>query len=439
MDYLFRDVVAVLMDRDHSVLRGAYVGVEAGRIAYVGNTPPGTDAASGVARAIDGRGCVLMPGLINAHTHLPMTLLRGHADDAPLASWLSDHIWPAEARLDSRAVRAGTMLALAELLASGTVSVSDMYYFCDDIAACVAQSGLKANLSRALMCPDGAFDAAHDERLREAVKLYADWHGFDDGRIVVEASIHAEYTSPPALWEAAARLALDNGMGMHVHVSETHREHEECLSRWGLTPTEVLDRHGAFGARTTVAHGVWLTGGDMDILAARGASVAHCPVSNLKLACGVARVSDMMSRGVNVALGTDSAASNNSLDLWEEVKTAALLAKNENGAPELFTAPDALSLAVTHGAQAQGRAKETGQIAVGFDADLILLDFDKPHLSPCRDPLSHLAYATRGSDVAMTMVRGKILYENGSFPTIDVEKAKWEAEHYALPLIFATQ
>ena len=431
MELLFRDVTVVTLDRNCSILRNAYVGVDAGKVVWLDKSAPDDPAG----RSIDGRGKVLMPGLINAHTHLPMTLLRGYADDTDLHHWLNDHIFPAEARLDDRAVRAGTQLALAECVASGTVSVTDMYDHIEAIAACVAESGIKANISRAAMCPDGRFDADTDPRVRETLDLIGGWHGYDNGRIIVEASIHAEYTSPPALWETVAALAREHGLGMHVHVSETLEEHEGCLGRYGLTPTAVLDRYGVFGTRTTAAHGVWLTDDDMDILAARGVSVAHNPVSNLKLASGVAPVTDMLSRGVNVALGTDGAASNNTLDLWEEIKTACLLAKNLGGTPNRFTAPQALALAVTNGARAQGRAEQTGQIAAGYDADLILIDFDKPHLTPCQNPLSHLAYAVRGGDVVMTLVRGRVLYENGTFPTIDVERAKYEAVHYAVPLI----
>ena len=431
MDILFRDVTAVTLDRYCSILRQAHVGIKAGKIAYVGRTPPGENAA----RVIDGRGRVLMPGLINAHTHLPMTLLRGYADDATLSHWLNDHIFPAEARLDNRAVRAGTLLALAECIASGTISVSDMYFFCGDMAACVSESGLKANLSRGLTCLDGSFDKKTSAGYRETLELIDGWNGHDNGRIRTDVSIHAEYTSPPTLWEAAASLASERGLGMHIHLSETKTEHDMCVKRHSFTPTKILDSHGVFGPRTTAAHGVWLTDEDMAILSERGTSVAHCPVSNLKLASGVAPVTKLLTRGINVALGTDGAASNNTLDLFEEIKTAGLLAKNAGGAPDCFTAPQALALAVSGGAHAQGRADETGQIAVGYDADLILIDFERPHLSPCHNPLSHLAYAVRGGDVVMTLVRGQILYDNGTFTTIDVERARHEAETYALPLI----
>lgn len=431
MDILFTDVTVVTMDKFFSVLSHANVGVKDGKIAYIGRTRPDGP----VSRVIHAPGLVLMPGLINAHTHLPMTLLRGFADDSTLEHWLFDHIFPAEERMDNRAIRAGTDLALAECIASGTVSVSDMYDHCDVIAACVDTAGLKANLSRGVTCHTGAFDKTTHEGYRETVALLDRWHGHDNGRIVAEVSIHGEYTSPPALWASFADLARDRGVGMHVHLSETRAEQDGCQARHGMTPTATLVRHGVFDGRTTAAHGVCLTDDDIRLLADRQVSLVHCPVSNLKLASGTARLSDWMAQGLNVALGTDGAASNNTLDMWEEIKFTGLLAKNAGGAPERFTAPQALTMAVTGGARAQGRAHETGQIAVGYDADLILLDFNRPHLLPCHNVTSHLAYAVRGGDVTMTMVRGRVLYENGQFLTIDMERVRYELDNYAVPKV----
>ena len=422
MDTLFKNVRAVLMDDADTVLDNAYVGVEAGRITYAGATPPEGTAKS----VIDGTHKVLIPGLVNAHTHLPMTLLRGFADDLDLQTWLFEHIFPAEAKLTSDIVYTGTLLALLECIASGTVSVTDMYFFTTDIARAVAESGIKANLCRPFM---GGSDylPADDTRMKEALELIRQYHGFDNGRILIDASVHAEYTSCPAVWEAAAALARDKGLRMHVHISETAREHDECIGRHGLTPTAVLDKHGLFSVPAAAAHCVHVTDGDMDILAARGATAVHNPVSNLKLNSGVARVRAMRDKGVSVALGTDGAASNNSLDMFEEMKTAAILATGE--AP--LTAAGALRLATRNGAASQGRSGETGRIAEGLDADLILIDFDRPHLTPLYSAVSSLVYGARGSDVVLTMVRGKVLYQNGDFLTIDREKVLYEARKAA--------
>ncbi|MCL2003850.1 MAG: amidohydrolase [Oscillospiraceae bacterium] len=422
MDTLFKAVTAVLMDDENTVLKDAYVGVEAGKITYVGTEPPEGAAES----VVDGTHKVLMPGIVNAHTHLPMALLRGFADDLDLQTWLFEHIFPAEEKLTGEIVYTGAQLALMECMASGTVSVSDMYFFCDDIARAVAGSGMKANLSRPYMGGED-FDPKDNIRIRDALDLIDKYHGHDNGRILVDAAVHAEYTSIAPVWEAAAALARERGLGMHVHLSETAFEHNECVKKYGLTPAAVLDRHGLFGTRTAAAHCVHLADGDMDILAARGVTAVHNPVSNLKLGSGIARVRDMRDKGLNVALGTDGSASNNSLDMFEEMKTAAILHSGDNP----LTAAGALRLATRNGAAAQGRAAEMGRIAVGMDADLVLVDFDKPHLAPLHNAVSSLVYSAHGSDVALTMVRGRVLYQNGEFLTVDRERILYDARRAA--------
>ncbi|MDR1693416.1 MAG: amidohydrolase [Oscillospiraceae bacterium] len=413
MDTVFENVTAVLPDG--SALKDAYIGINAGLITYIGPQPPAETAAN----VIDGRGKVLMPGLTNAHTHLPMTLLRGYADDMDLQTWLFQHIFPAEDKLTGGLVRTGAQLALMECLASGTVSVTDMYFFSADIAYAVAESGMKGNLSRPFMAEN------NEVRFSEAEELVARYHGFDNNRIQVDASVHAEYTSGPEIWEAAVRFAQKHGLRIHTHLSETAREHNECVAKYGLTPTAVFDRHGLFSVPVTAAHCVHITDEDIAILAARGASAVHNPVSNLKLGSGTARVRAMVKGGVNVALGTDGAASNNSLDLFEEMKTAALLAAGNDP----LTATGALRLATVNGAASQGR--NAGQIALGCEADLILLDFDQPHLQPLHNVVSSVVYSARGSDVRLTMVNGKILYRDGEFLTIDRERVLHETRKAA--------
>ena len=430
-DTLFSQVTVVTMDAENRVLYGAYVGVSQGKITYVGEQPPAETAL----RVVKGPRRVLMPGLINAHTHVPMTALRGVSDDENLQDWLEKHIYPREDRWDSRAVYWTTQLGLADMMASGTTSFSDMYYFCDDIAKAVAQSGMKANLSRSMLLFTPELDWGSHQGARETRELVENWHNCDSGRILVDVSIHAEYTSHEKLWEKAAAYARENGLGMQVHLSETEREHNECVAKYGLTPAAVLNHSDLFGTRTTAAHCVWVTDDDMDILAARGVHAVHNPVSNLKLSSGVARVTELRKKGVNVALGTDSVASNNSHDLFEEIKLAAIGQKNRTRNPKVMAGGEALIMATRSGAQAQGRALETGCVAVGYDADLILLDFDKPHLWPCLDVISQLTYAVRGSDVCLTMVRGDILYRDGVFLTLDMERIRAELGGYVLPLL----
>ena len=436
MDTLFSHVSVVTMDARMSVWLDAFVGVTDGKISYLGKKPPEEKPGS----IIDGTGMVMMPGLINCHTHLPMALLRGYADDLALQTWLGEYIFPREEHLDARAVKAAALLGIAECLRFGVTSVSDMYYFEDAVAEAVAQSGIKANLSLATtMFLGDDFDFETYPACREMVALHGKWHGYDSGRIKIDCSIHAEYTSTYQLWDALAEYAINNRLGMHVHLSETRAEHEECMEKYGLTPAQVLDCHHVFDARTIAAHCVHLTEDDMRLLAKRSVSAVHCPVSNLKLASGCADVMGMVRAGMNVCLGTDSAASNNNLDLFEEIKACALMAKGKTGDPTAVGAEAALMMATVCGARAQGREKECGQIAVGMDADLILLDFNQPHLIPCHNLLSNLVYAASGHDVALTMVRGKILYCAGKYPTIDLNAVAQELHDYAIPTVFSDE
>jgi 5-methylthioadenosine/S-adenosylhomocysteine deaminase len=261
--------------------------------------------------------------------------------------------------------------------------------------------------------------------------LIEKWHGFDRGRIVVDASIHAEYTSIPKVWTALAEYAVQNGLGMHVHLSETRSEHENCIAKYGMTPAAVFSKYGVFDVPTIAAHCVWVSEEDIAILAEKGVTAVNNPVSNMKLASGIAPVSEMIAADVNVALGTDSVASNNSHDMFEEIKAAALAQKVRKLDPVALTAEDALRMATVNGAKAQQRQGECGMIRPGMDADLIMLDFDRPHLTPCHNVISNLVYSARGSDVVMNMVRGKIIYKDGEFLTLDIEKIKHDVRKAA--------
>ena len=434
MDTLFSHVTVVTMDERMSVWTDAFVGVTDGKISWLSKKAPEEKPA----QIIDGAGMVLMPGLINCHTHLPMSLLRGYADDLALQEWLNDYIFPREDHLDARCVKAATLLGIAECLRFGVTSVSDMYYFCEAEAEAIAESGIKANLSRGTsMFLGDDFDFETFPACQELVALHEKWHNFDNGRLKIECSIHAEYTSTYQLWDALSEYAVNNGLGMQVHLSETQKEHDGCVEKYGLTPAQLLDCHHVFDTRAVAAHCVHLTQEDMALLARRGVSAVHCPVSNLKLASGCADVMGMVRAGMNVCLGTDSVASNNNLDLFEEIKACSLMAKGRTGDPTAVPAEAALMMATVCGAKAQGREKECGMIKEGMDADLILLDFSQPHLIPCHNVLSHLVYAASGHDVVMTMVRGKILYAAGKYPTIDLGAVVRELHDYAIPTVFA--
>jgi 5-methylthioadenosine/S-adenosylhomocysteine deaminase len=374
-----------------------------------------------------------MPGFINIHTHIPMALLRGYSDDLELKGWL-DNILPLEAKFDARAVKTGALLGMAEAIAAGITSISDMYFYIPKIAEAAYEAGIKINLCNESTCisPD-SYDPECNQSMCEMGEMLENWHNLDNGRIKLDVGIHAEYTSFESVWQRNAEFAKKHGLNVHMHLSETQNEHENCVKRYGLTPAQLFDRAGVFENHTIAAHCVWVTDEDIELLSQRGVTVAHNPVSNLKLASGIARIPYMMESGLNIGIGTDSVCSNNSLDMFEEIKTAVITQKNAANDSSAISAYEGLKLAIINGAKAQGRENECGRIRKGFDADLIMLDFSKPHLNPCHDVISNLVYSARGGDVCMTIVRGKILYENGDFKTLDLQKIYSELYQYALP------
>ena len=432
MPILFSDVTVVPMDGAPQVLEHAYVAVEGTKIASVGTEPPeGT-----FDRVVDGAGKVLLPGFVNAHTHLPMTLMRGYGGGCDLHTWLNQYIFPAEARLDSRAVAAGAGLGLAEMIASGVTCVADMYMHTGTIAEQILEAGISANLSCGgvyLGAPED-FSPETCGDCRNQAALTEEWHGAGAGQILVDASVHGEYTSNPPLWRWMAEYAAEHRLGMHVHVSETQSEHQASLERWGKTPIQALDGCGVWDCgRSLAAHCVYTTEEDWALMAEKGISCVHNPWSNLKLGSGVAPIPAMMRAGVNVALGTDGMSSHNSADLFSDIKLAAVLHNGVERDPMAVNAWAALEMATVNGAKALGR--KAGVLAAGWDADLIALDFDRPHLKPCHDVMENLVYSVKSSDVVLNMTGGKILYRNGFFSTLDMDRIDHELEQ-ALPTLF---
>lgn len=433
MDTLFSGACILTMEPGSPVLRNAFVGVTDGKISCVGTQPP----AQAAKTVIPCEGKLLMPGLVNAHTHTAMTILRGYADDDTLQDWLFKKVFPVEARFTPRTARAGALLAIAEMLRFGVTSLTCMDPFIPDIAQACLESGINANIGNGYLCTDPEkYDFASDGVTRQNMEMLQRFHMADNGRIRLDASVHAEYTSFGRVWSDAARFALDNGLNMHVHLSETEREHKECIERWGKTPAAILDAHGLFGTRTTAAHAVWVSDEDMELLARRGAAVAHNPASNMKLGSGAARIADMRAKGLHVALGTDSACSSNDLDLFWAMRLCLLLQKGLSRNPACAPAEQAVRSATLDGAWAQGRDGECGMVRQGMWADLILLDLDAPHLTPVHDVYSLLCYSARGSDVCLTMVRGKTLYRSGEWLTIDWERLKAELNGFVMPHVF---
>lgn len=409
----------------------AYVGVKDGKIAYIGTDKPSEDAKE----IYDGKNKLLLPGIVNAHTHIPMTAFRGWGDGNDLHTWLNKFIFPYEDKLDGKAAAICASVGLAEAVATGTTAIMDMYFFYADVAPVVADSGINANLSRGCNSFEPNYTFAESKSIRETRELVKDWHGFDNGRIKIDASIHAEYTSDERLWRPIAEYTAQNKIGMHVHISETRFEHEECKKRHGKTPIQLFADMGVLGSRTIAAHCVWVEDEDMEIMAKLGVSAVHNPVSNLKLASGIARVPDMLKAGVNVALGTDGVSSNDNMDMFEEIKLASILHKGASLNPTIIRTREVLDMATLGGSKALGR-EDTGSITEGKWADIIVLDIDKPQFYPRHDMAALVTYVARGSDVCLNMSRGKVLYKNGEHMTIDIEKSKHELLNYVMPKVF---
>lgn len=374
----------------------------------------------------DGRNKVLTPAFFNSHGHTPMVLLRGYGENMVLQDWLEKKIYPYEAQWNGDRIYWATLLGIAEMLQSGTVSVTDMYLQTEAMARAFLDSGAKVNLDAAIVCFDGR---AYEEtpEYEEQEHLFANFHNRGDGRIKIDVGLHAEYTSTPKIVSGVAAYAMDKQARIHVHLSETEFEHREAIARRGKTATAYFEELGLFENPVTAAHCVWVDEGDMDILAAHDVTVASCPVSNMKLASGFMPVKQMLQRDIRVALGTDGASSNNNLDMVEEMKFFSLAQKGVLRDPTVATPAEAMRAATVHGALGQGR-DDTGVIAVGKRADLAVFDLDRPHLQPVHDVLNQIVYAANGGDVILTMADGEVLYRDGQFLTIDIEKVIFEAQ-----------
>lgn len=417
---LFKDITIV--DDQFQIREHMNVGIVGDKITYISNEEPKEDFGTAYA----GKGKLLMSGFVNTHAHSPMSLLRGYGENMALQDWLNKRIFPFEDKLTGEAVYWGTMLAMAESIRYGIVSTTDMYYFSEDMLRAIGESGTKNNLSRSVTCftDDDLWDLQSG---KEMTALYENYHNAFEGRVKVDMSIHAEYTSNPKIVRQMAEYTKKIGANMHVHLSETKLEHEECKQRHGKTPAAYFSDLGLFDTPTTAAHCVWLEPEDYPILKEKGVTVACNPVSNMKLASGICNVPELFRHGINVSLGTDSVASNNSLNMIEEMKFFATASKVKLQDPTAVTPLQAIKAATISGAKAQGRT-ECGLLKEGNKADLIVLDIRGPHMHPIHDMIHNLVYSASGSDVHMTMVDGNILYENGEYKTIDVEKTIAEAE-----------
>ena len=434
MDTLISNVTAVTMNPRMEVVFGAYIGIDGGKIVSIGKSAP----AEPPKTIIDGTGMVAIPGLVNCHTHLATASLRCYTDDLGNTEALQA-LLQKEAKMDSRSAKAAALLAIAECLRFGITSVSDLYYYPNATAEAVAQSGIKANLalsSYRFIDPNEDFDFETDEQCQELVRVVDKWNGFDQGRIKIDAGIYAEYTSNYRLWEGLAGYASEVGIGMQLHLAETKGEVESCLDRTGMGPGELLNCHDLFCVPATAALCTYLEPHERKLLGKKHVTAVATPVAAYKSGCASTPILESVKAGMNVALGTGGAIECGNLDMFEVMRFAAMDARRESGDSAALPASAALMMATVSGAQAQGRSKECGMLEVGMDADIALIDFTAPHLMPCHNVLNGLIWSAKGGDVAMTMVRGKILYQNGQFPAIDLKEVVEELTTYAIPKLF---
>lgn len=400
------------------------IGIADGKILFADAEPASVDRFRARSHEpleeIEGEGMVALPGFINLHNHVSMSLMRSYADDMPLMPWLNDKIWPFEAKLNGEDIYLGAKLGIAEMLLGGTTTFVDMYWHSDRVADAVSEMGI-----RGVVCPSFV-GANYDNFEPEAIRM-AEKYGSKKGRIQIMLAPHAAYTCPPDTLKKALKIADRYGLGIQIHVSETLDEQRMIREQYGKTPVAHLRDVGLFERPVLAAHCVYVDEADMEIMARCGVSVAHNPQSNMKLASGIAPVSRMLEAGINVGIGTDGPSSNNDLDMWEELRTASLLQKVATLNPCALTAYQTLRMATVHGAKAIGREGELGVIAPGALADLILVDMRRPHLSPQNDLIANLVYCGKASDVDTVIVDGQVVVKEHQLLMADVQTLCCEA------------
>lgn len=418
---LIKNGTFAVLEQNQSIVNG-YMLIEDDLITYIGSEQP--EHSEG-AEILDGNGLLFLPGLINTHGHAAMSLLRGYGDDMVLQKWLQEKMWPMEAKFTGSDVYWGTALSVLEMIKGGTTTFLDMYDHMDQVAQVTEQSGIRGVLMRGAigLCPADV----QKQKLEEAVAFARNWHGKANGRITTMISPHAPYTCPPDYIEQFVQAAHDLDLPMHTHMSETQAEVEQNVADYGARPVQHLLELGMFSRPTLLAHGVHLTDDEIAVLAAHKVAISHNPGSNLKLASGVARVPELLKAGVTVSLGTDGAASNNNLDMFEEIRLAALIHKGVSGDPTAVPALEALRMGTEYGARSLF-LNNTGKLAVGMKADFIALNTEQAHFVPRTDYVSHVVYSAGPKDVEHVWVDGKQIVKHGSCLTLDEERIRREAQ-----------
>jgi 5-methylthioadenosine/S-adenosylhomocysteine deaminase len=427
-DYtLIKGGTVVTMDDENRVIEKGAVLVKGNRIEEIGPFEDFRGKDENRFRLFDAEGCVVIPGLVNAHTHLPMSLFRGMADDLPLMVWLNEHMFPAEAAyIHPENVRTGTLLSCAEMLLSGTTCCCDGYFHEDAVAEAFETTGMRGVLAQGVI--DFPAPGVPDPSMNvdAAVRFVRQWKGKNE-RIRPSIFCHSPYTCSAETVLKAKNAARDSGVLFQIHVSETHGERERKITETGLSPVAWLESLGVLDKGTLLVHAVAVDEKDMAVIRKSGAVVAHAPESNMKLASGVAPVPALLEKGIDAGLGTDGSASNNDLDMFGEMRSAALIHKAVSGVPTAMDAATVLRMATLGGAKVLGLDSITGSLKPGKKADLVVVDMRKPHLTPMYSPMSHLVYSVKGSDVRDVMVDGRWLVLKGTLTTIDMENVLKDA------------
>jgi 5-methylthioadenosine/S-adenosylhomocysteine deaminase len=426
VDLLVRNGTVITVDKDRRVIPQGAVAVDKGKVVAVGTTADLAGRYTG-KDVLDAEGGIVLPGLVNAHTHAPMVLFRGIADDLKLMEWLERHIFPAEKRnVTAEFVKAGTRLAALEMIRSGTTTFVDMYYFENQVAEAAKEAGIRVVAGETLI----EFPAPDNKTIAEALayteRFLERWAS--DPLVVPAVAPHSTYLGSPETLKAARALADRYGAPILIHVSESSDEQAQIQKRFGKTPTQHLEDLGLLRKGVVAAHGIWLSPADRALLKASESGVVHCPESNMKTASGAAPVREMLAEGLRLGLGTDGAASNNDLDMFEEMLAAALLAKHASGDPTSAPAAAVLEMATLGGARAVGLEERLGSIEAGKAADLIVVGLEAPRLHPLYDPVSHVVYAAKGADVRHVVVGGRIVMRDRKVLTLDEKAVLAEAE-----------
>lgn len=379
---------------------------------------------------INGQNKITMPGLINTHSHVAMTLLRGVGDDQDLQTWLNEYIWPREAKLNEELVYAGSKLAMAEMIKTGTTTFNDMYFYMEKTAKAVEESGMRALLGYGMI--DLFDEKKRKSELNETKKFIDKCHNTADGRVQVAVAPHAPYTCSEEILKESKKLADTHNLKLHIHVSETKQEVTDLQKERNETPFEYLNNIGLLDENTIAAHGVWTTPEEMKILKEKDVSISHNPSSNMKLASGIAPVNNYIKNGINVGIGTDGVSSNNNLDMFSEMKLTALLQKVNTLDPKVLPAKETFDMATKNGAKAL--SVNSGKIKEGKLADIIIVNTNVPHMTPVRNPLSNIIYSALGTDVDTVICDGKILMENKELKTINEKEVISDAINAAAEL-----